>query len=131
LKEVQRALRDYQGIRDARLIDAHSFCWMLIRLKLSPATQKPVIPMPMSVESLRNAAITESQIQVHGEFSRVKEKNFLERHVRNIRLGKLAQDLALQAERKRLAHAGVNAKVVKPVWDQPELCLKVGYEQMK
>lgn len=75
--------------------------------------------MPMSVESLRNAAITESQIQVHGEFRRVKEKNFLERHVRNIRLGKLAQDLALQSERKRLAHAGVNAKVVKPVWDQP------------
>jgi hypothetical protein len=119
LKEVQRALRDYQGIRDARLIDAHSFCWILIRLKLPPATQKPVIPMPMSVEGLRNAVITEFEIQVNGELTKVNEKDFLERHLRNIRLGKLAQDIALCSERKRLAQAGVNAKVVKPVWDQP------------
>jgi hypothetical protein len=75
--------------------------------------------MPMSVEGLRNAVITEFEIQVNGELTKVNEKDFLERHLRNIRLGKLAQDIALRSERKRLAQAGVNAKVVKPVWDQP------------
>ena len=46
-------------------------------------------------------------------------KDFFRRYVRTIRLGKLAQDIALRSEQKRLAQAGVNAKVVKPVWDQP------------
>lgn len=119
LQKVQQALRDYQGIRDARLIDAHSFCWILIRLNLPTATQEPVIPIPVMAESLKGAVITESEIQVHGEFTRVNEKDFLERYVRNVRLGKLAQDIAFRSERKRLAQAGVNAKVVKPVWDQP------------
>jgi hypothetical protein len=30
--DVQSALRERAGVPDARLIDAHSFCWMLIRL---------------------------------------------------------------------------------------------------
>lgn len=32
LVQVQHALRDRAGIVDARLIDAHSFCWMLVRV---------------------------------------------------------------------------------------------------
>jgi hypothetical protein len=32
LSDVQSALRERAGLPDARLIDAHSFCWMLIRV---------------------------------------------------------------------------------------------------
>lgn len=32
LRDVQRALVEVAGIPEARLIDAHSFCWMLVRL---------------------------------------------------------------------------------------------------
>jgi hypothetical protein len=32
LSDVQTALRTFAGITDARLIDAHSFCWMLVNV---------------------------------------------------------------------------------------------------
>jgi len=78
LLEVQRALRNFRGIRDARLIDAHSFCWMLIRLKLPAATQEPVIPIPVLVSTLKTLAISESDIQQDREFTTVDEQHFLE-----------------------------------------------------
>lgn len=120
LLQVQRALRHFRGIRDARLIDAHSFCWMLIRLKLPAATQDTVISLPVMIKSLKGMAIPESEIDEDGEFTSVDEEDFLKRHARNNQIGKLAQDIALQAERKRLARLGIlSAKAVKPVWDQP------------
>ena len=120
LLEVQRALRHFLGIRDARLIDAHSFCWMLIRLKLPAATQETVIPMPELVSSLKGVVIPDSEIHEDGEFTTVDEEEFFNKHTRNLQLGKLAQDIALQSERKRVSKLGVlNAKAIKPVWDQP------------
>jgi hypothetical protein len=120
LLEVQRALRHFRGIRDARLIDAHSFCWMLIRLKLPPATRETIIPMPVMVNSLKGVVTQESGIHEHGEFTTVDEETFFDKQARNNQLGKLAQDIALQSERKRLAKLGsLGAKTVKPVWDQP------------
>ncbi len=120
LLEVQRALWHFRGIRDARLIDAHSFCWMLIRLKLPPAAQETIIPVPVLVSSLKGVVIPESEIHEDGEFRTVNEDEFFKRHVHNHQLGKLAQDIALQSERKRLAELGLlNAKAVEPVWDQP------------
>lgn len=120
LLEVQRALCHFRGIRDARLIDAHSFCWMLIRLKLPPAAQETIIPMPVPVNSLKGVTIPASEIQEDGEFTTVDEEEFFKKHARNLQLGKLAQDIALQSERKRLAKLGfLSAKAVKPVWDQP------------
>jgi hypothetical protein len=121
LLEVQRALRSFRGIRDARLVDAHSFCWMLIRLKPPPAVKETIIPMPVPVNSLKGVVIPESEIHEDGEFTTVNEEEFLKRHARNLQLGKLAQDIALQSEQKRLAELGIlNAKAVKPVWDQPK-----------
>ena len=37
LLSVQCALREVAGVADARLIDAHSLCWMLVRMKLPTA----------------------------------------------------------------------------------------------
>ena len=121
LLEVQRALREFRGIRDARLLDAHSFCWMLIRLKLPAATRETVIPIPELISSLKGVVIPDSEIDEDGEFPTVEDEDFLNKHARNLQLGKLAQDIALQSERKRLAKLGVlNAKAVTPVWDQPK-----------
>lgn len=39
-------------VADARLIDAHSFCWMLVRLKLPAAAQSSTIPLPRAVGSI-------------------------------------------------------------------------------
>ena len=120
LLEVQRALRHFRGIRDARLIDAHSFCWMLIRLKLPTASPETIIPIPVMVNGLKSVVTQESEIREHGEFTTVDEETFFEKQARNHQLGKLAQDIALQAERKRLAKIGrLGAKTVNPVWYQP------------
>lgn len=32
LRSIQVALKDIAGLKNARMIDAHSFCWMLVRL---------------------------------------------------------------------------------------------------
>src|SRR5258708_38032891 len=54
LGDVRDALRDIAGIPDARLIDAHSFCWMLVRPQLDiPKGVEPVIPMPISLSGLK------------------------------------------------------------------------------
>lgn len=120
LQEVQRALRDFQGIRDARLIDAHSFCWMLIRLKIPATTQRQVVPMPELISSLKGVVTSDSEIHEDGEFPTIAEEDFLNKHARNLKLGKLAQDIALRSERKRLAKLGLlDAEAVQDVWDQP------------
>jgi hypothetical protein len=121
LLEVQRALRDFRGMHDARLIDAHSFCWMLIRLKLPPATQETIIPMPVEVHSLKGAVNSESEIYEGGEFTTIDKEEFFNKHARNHQLGMLAQDIALRSERKRLAKLGLlKANAVKDVSDQPK-----------
>ena len=120
LLEVRRALQHFRGICDARLIDAHSFCWMLIRLNLPPAMAEPIIPMPVLVNSLKGLAMRDSELQQDGEFTTVDDQHFSEKHARNLQLGKLAQDIALQSEQKRLAKLDLpGEKTVKPVWDQP------------
>ncbi len=119
LLAVQEALRETRGIRDARLIDAHSFCWMLIPRKLTVPSPEFVIPLPVPVKSLKEVVIQESEIIDDGQFNIVDEEKFLVQQAKNRQLGKLAQEVALRSERKRLAAAGLpNPNVVKPVWKE-------------
>jgi hypothetical protein len=125
LLSVKQALREYQGIHDTRLIDAHSFCWMLVRLNLPSASPATIIPMPILVEDLEAVVIKESEIDDEAEFTAVDEEVFLNKQVQNRQLGKLAQDIALQSERKRLGKlVQSDPKALKPVWDE----LKRGYD---
>jgi len=72
LREVQAALAQIDGLANVRLIDAHSFCWMLERMedqsaeadkpgrkhagRVLGAREKSIVDMCMSVEStVRNA----------------------------------------------------------------------------
>ncbi len=125
LVAVQRSIKELNGVKDARLVDAHSFCWMLIRLKLPAAPPEAVIPLPEPVQNLEQVVIRESEIIEEGQFDVVDEEKFQAQQARNRHLGKLAQEVALQSERLRLAKVGqADPKLVTPVWNE----LKRGYD---
>jgi hypothetical protein len=50
LTAIGDALRDRAGVKNARLIDAHSFCWMLIRVDSEPVKPKEQAPLAASVK---------------------------------------------------------------------------------
>lgn len=119
LLAVQQALRE-EGVTDARLIDAHSFCWMLVRLEL-PAAPPEVTPLPEMLSGLQLITPELQPTSEDTEFDVVDEEQFAQRDAERRRLGRLAQDIALRSERRRLHEAGhPNAEdAVQAVWDQP------------
>lgn len=121
LQEVLTALRDITGLEDVRLVDAHSFCWMLVRLKPKAVAFEPTIPVPKPLVGLQAVTIQADQSTTETEFDVVDEKLFVQRDASRRRLGKLAQDIAIRSERKRLREAGhPNPKeAVQAVWNEP------------
>lgn len=120
LLAIQQALRNVAGLADAQLIDAHSFCWMLVRLKL-PAHRAVVIQPPEVLSGL-GSLIAEPRPNIkETEFDIADEEQFRQRDEERRRLGRLAQDIALRSERLRLKKAGHPnpENVVQAVWDQP------------
>lgn len=120
-QEVLAALREIAQLEDARLIDAHSFCWMLVRLKPPTAAPEPIIPLPKAVAGLQAVTVQAVQPSEETQFDVVDEQQFIQRDAERRRLGKLAQDIAIQSERKRLREAGHRnpEEAVRPVWDEP------------
>jgi len=120
--EVKTLLRDIAEVAEARLIDAHSFCWMLVRLDLPTAAKATTIPLPRTIGSIlpitRPSAPASAQ---SGEFDVVTDEDHSEREERRRRLGNLAQDIALQSERRRLHELGLvkQDESVRPVWNEP------------
>lgn len=121
LAEVQRALRDVAQVRDARLIDAHSFCWMLVRQELPDAQPEIVIPLPTTVPTATATSGKGAPEDEDQQFAEMDEQEFLARDAERRRLGKLAQDIALRSERRRLHKAGHPDPdgAVKAVWNEP------------
>lgn len=119
LSAIRRSLVKVAGVSDARLIDAHSFCWMLVRLD-PPTVPSVTISLPVEVRSIRPVKPSKSRVGVLGV---VTEEEFIARAELQRRLGKLAQDIALRSERMRLAQAGhpKPEDVVLDVSDQPGL----------
>ncbi len=125
LLAIQRALRDIAEVTNARLIDAHSFCWMLVRLKLPAADSPVIIPLPKIISGLQAIPLTakpaSNESETDTDFDKVDENQFAQRDAERRRLGRLAQDIAIQSEYKRLRSAGHPnpEQVVCPVWDEP------------
>jgi hypothetical protein len=121
LLEVQRLLREVAEVPDARLIDAHSFCWMLARMELHGAAPAPIIPLPRVVTNIQPVTAQITDQEGEGGHAVVTDEQFAERDEQRRRLGKLAQDVALQSERRRLRKSGHSnpSKAVRPVWDEP------------
>jgi hypothetical protein len=106
LLAVKQMLRDETGLSDARLIDAHSFCWMLVRLELPASPPAVVIPLPEALSGIQSIPPEIPPSIDDEEFAVVDEEQFLKRDAERRRLGKLAQDIALRSERLRLLDAG-------------------------
>ncbi|BFU92022.1 MAG: hypothetical protein NTAFB01_32090 [Nitrospira sp.] len=127
LLAVQRALRDVAGVAEARLIDAHSFCWMLVRMELPAANSPVIIPAPKVISGLQASTFTTksslSGTDTETDFGKMDEKQFAQRDAERRRLGQLAQDIAIQSEHKRLREAGHPnpEEAVWAVWDEPAL----------
>jgi len=119
--EVRRALREVVGIADARLLDAHSFCWMLVRLEPDTTLRLPTISAPVTLASLQPAIRRRSSADNLTEFDIVDDKEFAKRDAARRRLGKRAQFVALRAEQMRLREAGCANpdEAAKQVWNEP------------
>lgn len=125
LLAIQRALRDIAEVTNARLIDAHSFCWMLVRMELPAANSPVIIPTPKIISGLQASPFTtkssSNESDAETDFDKMDEKQFAQRDAERRRLGQLAQDIAIQSEQKRLREAGHSnpEQAVRPVWDEP------------
>ena len=121
LHQVLVALRDVTELEDVRLIDAHSFCWMLVGLKPPAAAPGPIIPLPKVLAGLQAEPVKAGAPTTKTKFDKVDEEEFVQRDAARRRLGKLAQDIAMLSERKRLSEAGYPSpeEAVQAVWDEP------------
>ena len=114
IAQVQQALREVESVRDARLIDAHSFLWMLVRLKVSKANFKQVIPLPKSAASVQARALPRAADP--GESGDMSDEDFEKRNQQRRALGKVAQEIAFKSECRRLREDG-RADLVDRVQD--------------
>lgn len=121
LQSVRRALRDIAQIDSPRLLDAHSFCWILARLKAVATPVDVVIPLPLPLQAEEAPPQTGSGGPKPDEFAVVTSEDFALLDAEKRRLGKLAQDIAKQSECRRLKAAGHSdpEAAVVPVWDEP------------
>lgn len=118
ISEVRRLLVEVAGLSDATLLDGHSFCWMLARLE-TPPPAAGVVPAPQPLSTLTAAEV--NSLNEPTTFNVVTEDDFIRREANQRRLGRLAQDTALESEKNRLIEAGHAdpSSVVRPVWDEP------------
>jgi hypothetical protein len=121
IRTVQRRLRDVGTLADARLIDAHSFCWILVRLNLPPPPPTFTVGAP---ELLRGATASPLRTTVARDaetFENLDDAWFSTRNLNRRRIGKLAQDIAVRSELARLRADGHPSPetAVQPVWHQP------------
>ncbi len=120
LVEIQRALRDVAGVRDPRLIDAHSFCWMLVRQAMPAAAPAVQIPLPTVISDISALEPETDSDDEPDEYDSMSDDDFTKRDAQRRQLGRLAQDIAFESEKKRLTAAGHSAAegAVVAVWDE-------------
>lgn len=116
LHQVLDTLRNIAGLDDVRLIDAHSFCWMLARLKIQAVTSDMGIPLPEGLISVQ-AVLWKDGGPLSIDIDEAAEKGVedYERQAKeNRRRGAFAEEYALKSERERLKAA-----------NRPDLAAKV------
>jgi len=102
IRQVRNALRD-AGMDDVRLIDAHSFCYMLARMKLPEVSAtSPIVPEPLVI----GAAAIDSPEPTQPAPGGGGDVDFDWLRDERAALGGLAEDIAFDAEEERLRRAG-------------------------
>jgi hypothetical protein len=103
LREVQQLLVGVGGVESVRLIDAHTFCWMLSGLKIPEPETSSRITTPVLV-SLAAPGSAEKTTPVAGASERRIDYEAVDKNRR--RVGHLAEEIAFQSEKCRLVHEG-------------------------
>jgi hypothetical protein len=122
LGQIQDALCDVEGIKNARLIDAHSFCWISVRSEFDIFdVDKPAVPMPVLLENMVPPPEKPPSIKTITTAPVLSDDYFSMRDASQRQLGRLAEEVALASEKKRLRSANRPdlAKKVKSVSNQP------------
>lgn len=102
MRQIRDALRN-EGLEEARLIDAHSFCWIIGRSEIAQPelVHIVIVPEPLVIgappSSISNEDEAKGRVQVI-DWNRLRENQAL--------LGRVAEGIALDAERERLCQAG-------------------------
>ncbi len=120
VRDVQRCLQA-EGFRDATLLDAHSFCWILARHKAGESESKAIAPASLqpfdgtlhrAAQSVRFTPKDDAEVRDMREEAQKRQAS-----------GQIAEEIALQAEKERLCKAGQSdlAGRVENVADRPGL----------
>jgi hypothetical protein len=104
LRQVRDALRE-EGLDDVRLIEAHSFCYMLAKMELAEAP--PVAtPVPEPLELLPATLTGTAPVAVPTTAGGGHVTDWDRQRDERAAVGKLAEYIALDAEKGRLVRAG-------------------------
>lgn len=119
LAGVRRSLHD-EGIANASLLDAHSFCWILARTPAIPdanAGELPIVFLPFEGDF---APASERRISPNDD---AQVRDMQAEAQRRQASGRIAEEMALTAERKRLSDLGRPdlAARIEPCGDRPGL----------
>lgn len=102
IREVRRCLHA-EGISEVTLLDAHSFCWILARNPRDEA--EPVSPRAVSIEDFTGALIPgEGRKFTPNDEASVRD--MFEEALRRQASGRMAEEIALEAEKERLLSEG-------------------------
>jgi hypothetical protein len=124
LAEIRDALRDVEGVRNARLIDAHSFCWILVRNAFDiREVADPEISTPISLRGMKRPTEKTGRSPNEKAAPVIADDFFLMRSEAQHQLGRLAENIAIQSEQLRLLRAGRTAlaNAIRSVSNQPAL----------
>ena len=91
-----------KGYTTVRLLDAHSFCWMLVSLPPAPGDAIPA----RRITLVEARFITSAPERESGREREYGETDFTALQERRSYLGDLAEEIALEAERARLRSSG-------------------------
>lgn len=102
MRQVRDELRKL-GFDDARLVDAHSFCWMLEHPNLPKTPPERITPLP---EALAISAAPRGEVKYAATEDEPRTTNWKQIRELQAELGRLAEDTVLESERTRLGLAG-------------------------
>lgn len=93
-----------EGISDASLLDAHSFCWILARYKIeSRSDSSPVVAVPAPFSGRLKPATNQEKFAAK-EDAAIRDMQALA--VRRAASGRVAEEIAMASERERLRLGG-------------------------
>jgi hypothetical protein len=112
------------GLTNIELIDAHSFCWMLVKLpvpaKITPYKADIPTRTPLKIEPQKTVSFP---ALVPKEGLKISYDDYLKKYQKNHNVGRKAEIVVCRSEQKRLIDAEKPelAKKVKRVSDNPSL----------